>query len=189
MREHLPKNAVTIPKEAKRVFSGIIYDVYQWEQRLFDGSLTTFEMLKRPDTVKVLAIKDDRLVVLDQEQPNQHTFYDILGGMHDHEEETELEAIKRELLEETGLVFKTWKLISVKQPHRKIEQFVYMFLATDFITSKDQYLDAGEKIKIHLSPLAEAKSLLSSPEARFFPEALKNIHSTEDLRRLSSYNQ
>ncbi len=36
-----------IPPNAKRVFKGIIFDVYQWQQKMFDGSKETFEMLKR----------------------------------------------------------------------------------------------------------------------------------------------
>lgn len=188
MRKNLPKNAVTIPEHAKRVFKGVIYDVYQWEQELFDGSKTTFEMLRRPDTVKVLAIKDDRLVILEQEQPNQRKFYDIPGGMHDHDSETELDAAQRELLEETGLKFKTWKLLSIKQPNRKIEQFVYTFLATDFLEATGPNSDAGEKVSVHLMPLVEAKNVLSSAEARFFPESLKNVDLIEDLYELVPYS-
>jgi 8-oxo-dGTP pyrophosphatase MutT (NUDIX family) len=189
MREVLPKNATTVPKDAKRVFKGIIYDTYQWQQKLFDGSFTTFEMLKRPDTVKVLAVKDNRLVIIEQEQPNQRKFYDIPGGMHDQEDETELEATQRELVEETGLTFKTWKLLSAVQPHRKIEQFVYTFLATDFVGSIGPTLDAGEKIKIHLLPFDEAKEFLSSADARFFPEVLREASSIDDLYKLALHNQ
>lgn len=181
MRDILPKNAVTIPKDATRVFKGVIYDTYHWQQELFDGSFTTFEMLKRPDTVKVLAIKDSKLVIVEQEQPNQRTFYDIPGGMHDQESETELEAMQRELREETGLLFKSWRLLKVVQPHRKIEQFVYTFLATDFIERVEQNLDAGEKIKIHLLPFNEATKILSSADARFFPDILKEVDSIESL--------
>lgn len=184
VRRILPKNAVTVPKNAKRVFKGIIYDTYQWQQKLFDGSFATFEMLKRPDTVKVLAVKNGRVVITEQEQPNQRKFYDIPGGMHDQENETELEATQRELLEETGLIFKTWRLLTAVQPHRKIEQFVYIFLATDFVESIEPNADAGEKIKVHLLPFDEAKELLSSADARFFPEVLREADSLEDLYAL-----
>lgn len=39
----------TIPPNAQRVFSGKIFDVYQWPQPLFDGSIATFEVAKRLD--------------------------------------------------------------------------------------------------------------------------------------------
>jgi hypothetical protein len=61
VRAVVPKNAKVIPKQAQRVFKGQIFDVYQWPQKLFDGSTQTFEMLKRPDTLTVLAIKNDKL--------------------------------------------------------------------------------------------------------------------------------
>ncbi len=41
-------------------------------------------------------------------------FIDYPGGRVDAEDESELEAAKRELREETGLVFKNWKLVEVE---------------------------------------------------------------------------
>src|SRR5438105_1960514 len=110
MRTIIPADARLIPKQAKKVFTGQIYNVYHWEQPLFDGTTATFEMLGRPDTIQVLAIKDHQLVVLNEEQPNSgRAFYGLPGGRHDVPEETELDAAKREMLEETGMTFKTWK--------------------------------------------------------------------------------
>lgn len=56
MRKYVPDGAKLLPKEAKKVFSGVISEVYQWPQKLFDGTTATFEMIKRPDTVKIVAI-------------------------------------------------------------------------------------------------------------------------------------
>ena len=41
-----PKSKQPIPENAKRVFKGIIFDVYQWEQELYNGSKAVFEKLK-----------------------------------------------------------------------------------------------------------------------------------------------
>lgn len=49
-----------IPKIAKEVFSGVIYDIYHWEQRMFDGSYGTFEMLRRPSTIEIIATSKKR---------------------------------------------------------------------------------------------------------------------------------
>lgn len=35
-----------IPKEAKKVFSRIIFDVYHWQLKMHDSLMGTFEMLK-----------------------------------------------------------------------------------------------------------------------------------------------
>jgi ADP-ribose pyrophosphatase len=188
MRTIIPPRAVLIPKQATRVFKGIIYDVYQWQQKQFDGSETTFEMLKRPDTVKIIAIKNDKIVMLEQEQPNHPLFYDIPGGMHTFENETELDAAKRELLEETGMSFKTWKLLQVSQFHNKIEQFLYIFLATDFETQTAPKPDAGEKIKVKLVSFDEALELAENEKNRYIPkDILTKAGSIKELINLSEY--
>ena len=45
-----------LPENAKLVFKGIIHDIYQWEQEMFDGSKATFERIRRPDTTAVIAV-------------------------------------------------------------------------------------------------------------------------------------
>ncbi len=47
---------VKIPSHAVKVFSGVIFDVYQWEQELFNGNVSTFEALRRPSTVIIIPV-------------------------------------------------------------------------------------------------------------------------------------
>lgn len=188
MRSVLPKNAKLIPEGAKLVFKGVIHDIYQWEQEMFDGTYETFEMIKRPDTVKVLAIKDNKIVVIEQEQPGDPPYYDLPAGRHDVETEDELAAAKRELLEETGMAFTNWKLLDVTQRHAKIEQFIYIFLATGFESQTDQKLDPGEKITVQLLDFNEVKQLMADPKARYLPkDLLDRVDSLEELLQLPEY--
>lgn len=181
-RTILPPNARLVPDNANRVFRGIIFDVYQWQQEMFDGTIETFEMLKRPDTVKVIAVVDDRIVILEQQQPDSDVFFDMPGGRHDVPEETELQAAQREMREETGLSFKDWKLLSVHQPAGKIEQFVYFFLATNLENREAPTPDAGEKITVQQVSLEELKAMAQKPAGRYFPhEILDNVTSIDDL--------
>ncbi len=55
-RSFVPSFAKVIPEQAELKFRGVIFDVYQWPQEMFDGSVETFEMLRRADTVKIIAI-------------------------------------------------------------------------------------------------------------------------------------
>lgn len=108
--------------------------------------------------------------------------------MHDNESETELEAAKRELLEETGMKFRTWKLLQVTQFHNKIEQFLYIFLATDFVSQTQAKLDKGEKIKVKLVSLNEAIKLAHDEKNRYIPkEILAIANSIEELVNLPEY--
>lgn len=189
MRTITPKSARLIPNNADRVFEGILFDVYQWQQEMFDGSSATFEMMKRPDTIVVIPVQGDKLVVVEQEQPGHSAFYDFPGGRHDVESEDELAAAKRELLEETGMSFNTWKLVDVSQPVFKLEWFVYTFLATDFEGQVEQHLDAGEKVSIRLEDFDSAKQLAMSPESRnMAKELLRDLDSLQDLVNLPTYN-
>lgn len=180
MRKFVPNCAKTIPPEAVLKFTGIIYEVYQWPQQLFDGSTTTFEMLKRPDTVKIIAVKDNKIIITKQEQPRKDCFYDFPGGRADHDDSDELAAAKRELREETGMIFANWKLIKVEQPFAKIDWLVYTFLATDFESQQAQCLDGGEKIEVLELPFAKAKALTNSPAARY----LGDLNSYDNLAAL-----
>lgn len=189
MRTITPTVAKLVPKNAELVYKGKIFDVYQWQQKMFDGSFETFEMLKRPDTIKIIAIKDDKIVILDQKQPDQaKAFIDLPGGRHDQDNESELDAAKRELLEETGMQFGNWRLIDIIQPHNKIEWFVYLFLATDFSSQQAQTLDRGEQITVELTGFEELKALMHSPNARHLPkELLEKCQSIDDLLNLPEY--
>lgn len=143
-----PKSKQPIPESAKKVFSGKIFDVYQWEQELFDGSKTIFEKLKRPDTVAVFPVlSDGKIILTEQEQPGKNPFMGACGGRAE-EGETPLEAARRELLEESGYTADHFILWDAQQPTSKIEWAVYTFIAKGLKKAADINLDAGEKIKL-----------------------------------------
>lgn len=160
MKKVIPLDASLIPDKAKCVFKGEIFDVYQWDQELYDGSTAVFEMLKRPDTIQVLAIVDDKLIILEDEQPNRLAMLTPPGGRVDLEDESPLAAAKRELKEETGYELSDWRLVQVVKPASKIEWFIYIFVAWGKATLSQQTLDAGEKIDVRQVALEEFKALL-----------------------------
>src|SRR3990167_6673441 len=98
-----------IPPQAKKVFSGVIYDVYQWEQAMFDGSPAIFEMLRRPNTVCVIPMVGDQILLAFEEQPNKGPHWTLFGGRQE-QDETPIQAAQRELLEESGYVSDNWEL-------------------------------------------------------------------------------
>lgn len=189
MKKVVPHHAVLIPDHAERVFKGQIFDVYQWPQKLFDGSTATFEMLKRPDTIQVIAIRDGKLTMVHDEQPNRASEISFPGGRAD-EDATWLDAAKRELLEETGLKFKTWKLIAAYQPMPKIEQFVAWFVATDFESKQPQKLDAGERIKVEMMDFDSVRDMIFGPEyptLSYAKSLFLDVKTLDDLLQLSEF--
>ncbi|MFO0703888.1 MAG: NUDIX hydrolase [Patescibacteria group bacterium] len=156
----------TIPENAKLVFKGQIFDVYQWEQEMFDGSKEIFEMLKRPDTVQVLAVTEDKkIIMLDEEQPGRNRFVGLPGGRMD-EGEDPVTAAKRELLEETGYAGNDWKLIRENGTHGKIDWVIYHFVVKGCRKISAPKLDVGEKINMKLVSFDEFLQIVGSSEHR-----------------------
>jgi len=141
-----PISKQPIPSHAKKVFSGILFDVYQWQQKMFDGSTATFEKIKRPDTVVVFPVlADGRILLTEQEQPGKEPFIGATGGRVDAGEEV-LTAAKRELLEESGYKASELILWDAQHPLSKVDWVVFTFIAKGLTRVADVHLDAGEKI-------------------------------------------
>lgn len=144
-----PQSKQKMPENATKVFSGVIFDIYQWEQEMYDGSKRTFEKAKRPDTVVVFPIlPDGRILLTKQEQPGKKSFIAATGGRVDEGEDA-LTAAKRELLEETGYEAEQYILWHSIQPISKIDWAVYIFIAKGVKKVGDLMLDGGEKIEPH----------------------------------------
>jgi len=183
VKKIIPLDAVLVPDSATKVFQGVIYDVYQWPQTLFDGSEATFEMLKRPDTVSAICVVDDKLLVLKEEQPHSGERLSFPGGRVDSTDKSPLAAIKRELHEETGYSFKKWRLVNVKQMHTKIEWFIHLFLAWDVDSKSNPHIDGGEKIEVTFMSFDEVKKL-SQESNRYIDESqdvFKLLTKLDDL--------
>jgi ADP-ribose pyrophosphatase len=161
MQKVIPDDSVLIPEQAKLAFKGMIFDVYQWPQKLFDGSSHTFEMLKRPDTVTAICVVEDKILVINDEQPHLGARQSFPGGRVDESDPAILAAAQREVAEETGYSFQNWRLVKVSQPYRKMEWFVYVWLAWDVTGQQATNLDAGERITVQALTFNELKTLVT----------------------------
>ncbi|HUC86760.1 MAG TPA: NUDIX hydrolase [Candidatus Saccharimonadales bacterium] len=139
-----------VPDQAKRVFKGVIFDVYQWPQKLYDGSTETFEMLKRSDTALVVPVATDgQILLVEDEQPQRGKIITFPGGRVNAGEEP-LAAAKRELMEETGYSSERWELWYSTGYSEKIDSTAYYFVARDIKKTGSQKLDSGEIISARL---------------------------------------
>lgn len=160
-----------IPKDAKLVFEGKIFDVFQWEQVLFDGSIKTFEKLKRADSVNVICItKNQKILLIRQQQPNTNIFWSLVGGGIENSE-TSIECVKRELLEETGYILDNWKLWKISSISPKIDYSIHTFICYDAININSQKLDNGEKIEVFELEYKEFEDIVLSDD--FFGQDIK----------------
>jgi len=182
-----PPSRQPLPAHATKVFTGEIFDVYQWPQTLYDGTTATFEKLKRPDTTVVFPVlPDGRILLTWQEQPGKAPFIGGCGGRVEPGEDV-LAAAKREMREETGYEAEQFVLWDAQQPYSKIEWAIYVFIAFGARPLGSTALDGGEKITLQPVTFDEFVMLSSHPafaekeivhhlyEARLNPEKMKEL--------------
>lgn len=188
MKKIIPQGAQLIPDEADLAYSGIMFDIYHWEQELYDGSFTTFEMLKRVDTVRIIAIKDKKLVLIDEQQIRQSQNRHFPTGKVDKGEDWS-SAAQRELREETGLQFLNWKLIHVEQPFDQMEWFIATYLATGCSAIGEPELEGGEKSTMFLTDFHEVKAHIDAgrDDLRHSYTLFHTLASMEDLLSVSEF--
>lgn len=195
MKIERPKSKQPIPENAQCVFKGVLFDVYQWEQELYDGTKTIFEKLKRPDTVVVFPVlPDGKILLTEQEQPCKEPFIGATGGRVDEGEDI-LTAAKRELLEESGYEAEEFILWDVQHPTSKIDWIVYTFVAKGLKKVSDLNLDGGEKIKlkpvtfdefVELSSdesFSEKEIIVKLLEAKLYPNKMKELRELFQIHK------
>lgn len=186
-----PRSLQPIPSHAEKVFSGILIDVYHWEQKQFDGTVKTFEKVKRKyDTVTIIPITEDgKIIITRQEQPRTEPFIGVPGGVIDEHEDV-IAAAKRELQEETGFAARDFILWDATQLLTKTDWALYTLIAKGCRKVSDMYLDSGEKIELEFVSFDEFLHIAAQKDFRDMEIALKifqmqgNPQEIEALRRL-----
>ncbi len=185
-----PKSTQPIPQHAKKVFQGVLFSVWQWEQKMFDGTIQTFEKVSRNSSVGIFAFtKDKKIILTVQEQPGIQQFISLVGGIVDAGEEI-IASAHRELLEETGYITQDMEFWYSVQPVTKVEWPVYMFVARNCEQTAPLKLDAGEKIRVEYATWAEFLEVIHSDEFRDKELALHLLrikNNPEKLRELESF--
>lgn len=145
----------SIPDDAEKVFKGVIFDVYQWEQELFDGSTAVFERLSRSDSAVVFPILEDgSILLIEDEQPARDVKLTVPAGSVDGNEEPQ-QVAARELLEETG--YEAEELIPFIDfaPWNKIDWRIYYFIGKNCKKVAEPLVQAGERITPKISSFDE----------------------------------
>lgn len=183
-------NKHNLPENAKLVFKWKIFDVYQWEQVMFDWTIKTFEKIKRNDTIDVIAISEDwRICIVEEEQPWRTPFYWLVWGTCEDWED-HLGTAQRELLEETWMVSENWELFNSYKLSSKIDYKSHIYIARNCSVVKEQQLDpGGEKIQIKLVQWKEFLDIIADSKfkvSEFALEVLRYIYlwKEEELKEL-----
>jgi ADP-ribose pyrophosphatase len=178
-----------LPPNAKLVFKGVIFEVYQWEQELFDGSVATFEKLKRADTVVVIGVTEDKKILLiEEEQPDRPKSINAVAGKVE-EGETMEEGARREFLEETGYSFD--ELIPWYQniPEHKIIWKVCTFIARGCKKVAEPDPEPGERISLKFFSFDEFMEAVLEEKVRSLYLKMHILEAKYDSKKMKELKE
>ena len=185
------ERAIVIPMQRnneKLVYKGKKFRVYEWEQTLFNGAITTFERVEHIPSVTIFTVHEGKLVIQKQTQPHlNHNFYSLPGGGVDENEEP-LAAAKRELLEEEGLESKDWEylLLGGKQSESYYWEN-HIYIARQCTKVEEPDLDPGEQIEHLLYTAKEFFALLDHPDFRHTDILPKLLAIRDDAKKRADF--
>jgi len=183
-----------IPQKAKKVYEGIIFDIYQWEQELYDGSHATFEMAHRADSAIIFPVLEDgRILLVEDTQPNRDTALTAPCGRVELGELPEETAL-RELKEETGYHAQSVKPFYTDAPASKTDAMVYVYVGIGCVKVSDPTPDPGEKITPRIVTFDELIMLATSGDEtgmcyRGTPFRLKAYEALLDSKKMKQLRE
>lgn len=138
------------------IFDGKIISLQVDTVRLPDGNTATREVIKHPGAVAVLALNNNKMLVVEQyRQPMQRTEVEIPAGKLDKDEDP-LVAAGRELQEETGFNSGDLKLLKSFYTSPGFADEIIHLYVTNNAQPGDMSLDEDEFLEVSELTLEEA---------------------------------
>jgi len=151
---------------SERVFDGIILNVDHLTNSLPNGKLAKREVIRHIGAAAVLPVDDEGNVYLVRQfrAPVGRVLMEIPAGKLDYKGEDRLEAAKRELREETGLIAESWThLNDMLSTVGFCDECISLFLARN-LSAGDCDPDEDEFVNVIRMPLSEAVEMAMNNE-------------------------
>lgn len=121
-----------------------------------------YYVLEYPNWVSGVALTEDNKIIMVRQYRHAGDIIslEIPGGVIDGDEKPE-DAIRRELLEETGYSFKSAELIATLYPNpATATNVMYTYLLKGGVKTQGQHLDEHEILNVEIYTIEEVKQLL-----------------------------
>lgn len=144
------------------LYRGRIVNVRQDRVQISGNQVAFREVVEHPGAVAILAIDDDKNVVLVEQhrQPAGDILLEIPAGKLEPGEEA-LDCARREMAEETELDGASWQEICVFYPSPGFcDEIIYLFKAVDLKKAESPVSDPEERVSVTKIPLEEARQMI-----------------------------
>src|SRR5688572_28411416 len=141
-----------------------------------------------PTWVTALALTEDGKVILERQY--RHALGEICielpGGCVDDTDKNFEDAVKRELLEETGYSFSSYEYLGkISANPSTNNNWMYMFLGEGGKKIKEQKLDGNEDITVELYSIDELKSLIYDHKIMKAMHVVCIMYALQKLKKMS----
>ena len=140
---------------SRQIFDGIVVKLFVDDVELPDGKRAIREIVRHPGAVCVIPVDENENVIMIKQfrYPFSEVLLEIPAGKLEPNEDP-LEAVKRELEEESGVVADSVEYIGTMYTTVAIlDEKIHMYLATG-LTYKNAHPDDGEFLEVEKIPLA-----------------------------------
>ena len=132
-------------------------------------SIEDFYSVTIPDAAAIVAITDDKKIVLKKEY--KHTtgeeLIEVPAGMFEPEEKDGLVVARRELLEETGYISDEWKYLGdTVESSSKLTNRMHIYFAMNCKKIAEQSLDRTEELDVMVVPFEKAIEMVMTNEIK-----------------------
>lgn len=140
-----------------------------------------------PNWVTAVALTKENKIIMVRQYRHAlgETLMEIPGGCVDASDSSYEEAIARELLEETGYTFDSYELLGKTSANPSTNSnIMHMYLAKGGVLVKEQELDDGEDIEVHLLTIEEVKQLIRNNQLMQSMHVTALLYALEKLGEL-----
>lgn len=185
----LEENCKPLPPAAIKVFEGEVFTIWQWQQKLYNGQVATYERISRADTAHTVGVlANGNILLVWDEQPDRGPVYTPAGGVIEPGE-SPAEGAKREFLEETGYKINRLKPWHTYRPSSKMEWRVHAFIGQDLVKAAEPIMDAGEKIALREFSFEDFLELGSNNKMRDLVMRIILLEARIDKRKQEELKQ
>ena len=148
------------------IYNGAVLNVVRDDILLPNGNRGIREFCQHVGAVAVIPVLDDGRVIMERQYRYAHgrVFFEIPAGKLDSPDEPPLEAVKRELREETGAVAERITYLGrIDTTPALIDEKIHLYLA-ESLTFGERELDDDEFLSVEFVPLDELYTMVMNGE-------------------------